>query len=259
MKLIFSGVFLALLSPFMSIAQPSWEIGGFGGSTGYMGDLNPIKPYILTDPAFGGFVKRNFDGYWSFKFAVMSGKIRASDSKSESAQFRNRNLNFSSPLTELSFQTEFNFFNYIPSSGVKRFSPYLFAGLGYVNFNPRTVYQGAVYDLSLYATEGQNLSNPYKTTVLTIPFGAGVKYNITGNITLGGEIGYRSAYTDYLDDVSGKYPANVNGLRLELADRSTPKNVPNSQRGDFRKHDTYLFTGLTLSYSIFSQKCPVVE
>ncbi|MBC7914255.1 MAG: outer membrane beta-barrel protein [Pyrinomonadaceae bacterium] len=258
MKLSFSALFLVLfLSGSLPVfSQPSWEIGTFGGSSGYMGDLNPIKFYKLTDPAYGGFIKRNFDGYWSLKFSVLSGKIRANDSYSKNIQFKNRNLHFFSPITELSIQTEFNFFDYIPSSGKRRFSPYLFTGLGFVSFNPQALYvgDGRTYELNLQNTE--DLPNPYNTIVLSIPFGAGVKYNLSGKITLGGEVGYRTAYTDYLDDVSGKYAPGLSGLRLELADPSTPKNIVGSQRGDARKRDTYIFAGLTLSYAIFNQKCP---
>jgi len=177
----------------MSVAQPSWEVGGFVGSSGYIGDLNPVTPYKLTDPAFGGFLKRNFDGYWNFKFAVMHGTIRENDANSANAQFRKRNLSFFTPLTELSFQTEFNFFNYIPATGKRRLSPYLFAGIGFVSFNPKANLNGEVYDLNLFGTEGQDLNNSYKTIALAIPFGAGIKYNIAGNVTVGAEAGYRTA------------------------------------------------------------------
>lgn len=234
-----------------------------------MGDLNPLRFYDFTDPAFGVFVKRNIDGYWSLKFEVLHGKVQADDSDSDNAQFRYRNLNFYSPVTELGFQVQFNFFNYLPGISRRRFSPYLFTGLGAVKFNPKTMYNDVEYELNLLGTEGQDLSKPYKTVALSVPYGAGIKYNISGNFTLGAEVGYRTAFTDFLDDVSGTYapiesldyPNNggLTGVRINLADRSNPKNMPGTQRGDFRKNDTYMFVGLTLSYAIFSQKCPLVD
>lgn len=271
MKLNFWGFFLALflLISRSAYAQPSWEPGVFAGASGYMGDINPVKFYDFTDPAFGVFVKRNFDGYWSLKFEVLHGKIQADDANSDNAQLKSRNLNFYSPLTEIGFQVQFNFFNYIPATGKRRFSPYLFTGLGAVKFNPKTMYNDTEYELNLLGTEGQDLSKPYKTVALAIPYGAGVKYNIAGNFTLGAEVGYRTAFTDYLDDVSGTYapvenlefPNNpgLTGVRKALADRSTPRKLEGTQRGDFRKHDTYMFVGLTLSYAIFSQKCPLID
>ena len=50
---------------------------------------------------------------------------------------------------------------------------------------------------------------------------------------------------------------NKTALRLDLSDRSAGKiGVPGTQRGDFRKKDSYLFVGITLSYTFVSQKCP---
>jgi hypothetical protein len=31
--------------------------------------------------------------------------------------------------------------------------------------------------------------------------------------------------------------------------------VPNTQRGDFRKRDTYMFVGIGITYTFVSQKC----
>lgn len=243
------------------------------GTAGYMGDLNPIKPYKVNNLALGGQVKRNFDGYWSLRLNLSHGKIEASDSESDNADHKARNLSFFSPVTELGIQTEFNFFNYIPSFSRKIYSPYLFAGIGIMAFNPQTVYQDNVYELSLYGTEGQDLNKSYKKSAIVVPIGAGVKYNLSGKWTLGAELGYRTAYSDYLDDVSGKYASDqrlllpgesgTNSIRIALADRSPelgyPRHSVGTQRGDSRKNDTYFFLGFTLSYAIFSQKCPVVD
>ena len=250
---------------YSSFAQ-TWEVGGFAGSSGYMGDINPLKPYKFTDLAYGGLVKRNIDGYWSFKLSATQGKIRADDAKSSSAQQRERNLNFYSTLTEVSLQTEFNFFNYLPGilpmAGGRRYSPFLFTGVGGVLFNPKTNLYGTEYELPKYVTESADLSGKYKKYAITVPYGAGVKYNISGNWNLVGELGYRTAFTDYLDDVSGKYPditgLNPNDIKRDLSDPSNPKiGAPGTQRGDFRKRDTYMFGGFSLTYTFVSRKCPM--
>ena len=125
MKFSFSAILLVFLMFFSrSISAQTWELGGFVGSAGYMGDLNPVKPYELNNLAFGGHVKHNIDGYWSLKFNVAHGEIEAADAKSDNPHFKSRNLSFFSPITELSLQTEFNFFNYIPSVSRKQHSPY---------------------------------------------------------------------------------------------------------------------------------------
>ncbi|MBC8054456.1 MAG: outer membrane beta-barrel protein [Sphingobacteriaceae bacterium] len=268
-KLKFSGFLLIIFLFFSTISfGQTWEFGGFVGTAGYMGDLNPINPVKVNNLAFGAQIKRNFDGYWSLKLNAAHGKVEAADSKSDNKQFRNRNLSFFSPVTELSLQTEFNFFRYIPSISKKIYSPYLFIGVGVVSFNPQTTFEGNVYQLTDYPTEGQK----YNTLALSMPLGAGVKYNFSGKWTLGAEIGYRTAYTDYIDDVSTVYLAerldnpdkpNDSAMARLLSDRSfqvgEPEHRSGTQRGDYRKNDTYLFLGFTISYTLFNIKCPVVD
>ncbi|PWG81442.1 type IX secretion system protein PorG [Pararcticibacter amylolyticus] len=267
-------IFILLYIPRLVSAQ-SWEVGVFAGGAGYMGDLNPVKPYKINNAAYGVLVKKNIDGYWSVKLNLTHGRIAATDSLSNNDYQKRRNLSFFSPVTEMSLQAEFNFFNYIPSLSRKRYSPYLFAGGGLVLFNPQTKYRDSnnelqTVELNPLGTENQSLNDPYKRYAITVPFGAGIKYNIFRNWTLGAEIGYRTTFTDYLDDVSGRYAnfsnlpdTEENNLRRKLADRSWeknyPANAPYTQRGDFRPRDTYLFSGITLTYTFLSSKCPAVE
>ncbi len=247
----------------------TWEVGGFAGGSGYLGDLNPVGVYKFTDLAFGGQVKRNFNGYWSLKLSALHGTMRANDAHSQDPQQRLRNLSFFSPLNEVSLQVEYNFFRYIPSISPKRYTPYLFAGVGRLKFNPKTHYEGNVYQLALYSTEDL----PYKTSAMAVPYGVGMKFNFAGKWSLISELGYRTAFSDYLDDVSGRYPSPsffpisstindpaIQNIKEALSDRSVGQiATPGSQRGDFRKRDSYMFTGVTLTYTFISQKCPVVK
>lgn len=238
----------------------TWETGLSAGAAGYMGDINQKDPLKFTDPAFGVLVRRNFDGYWSARLNFTHGGIRGDDAESSSAYQKNRNLNFRSELSELSLLLEFNLFNYqpgeLPSYGVRRLSPFLFTGIAGIHFNPVTDYEGNEVELQPVQTEDVS----YKRYALSIPYGAGVKYNIKGNFNLTGEIGYRTAFTDYLDDISGKYPDfNVTGgassMRRFLSDPSMTA-VPGSQRGDFRPRDTYMFAMISLTYTFVPVRCP---
>lgn len=241
-----------------------WEVGVQAGGAGYMGDLNPTQPLKISGPSFGGFAKINFDPNWALSLNYNFGKIKADDAKSSNAGFRERNLSFSNKLHEFSLMVDFNFFDYFAGGGFSKFSPYLFAGIGGVIFKPKTVYQGKEYDLASYYTEGK----AYKTYALSIPFGAGVKYRISERWSLMSNIGYRNAYTDYLDDVSGLYPdasklssdPTIRQMQQILSDRSGEvtgvyTGAPNTQRGDFRKRDTYMFVGIGITYTFVSQKC----
>src|SRR5271165_294714 len=94
-----------------SLKAQTWEFGAGVGGSGYMGDLNPTNPVKISGPSASGFFKRNFDGYWSAKINYAIGTISAADSNASSQQLRNRNLSFTTLLSEVSIIGEFNFLN----------------------------------------------------------------------------------------------------------------------------------------------------
>lgn len=259
------GITFILLLFCTQIRAQSWEVGAFGGGIGYMGDLNPDKVFKLSNPAYGFLVKRNIDPRWAIKLSVMHGKMKGADSLSNNLHQRQRNLSFVTPLTEISFQGEFNFFDYLPSMSKKRFSPYLFAGAALSMFNPKANVNGELVELNPLRTEYKD----YRKYTISIPYGAGVKYNLSGKWTLGGELGYRTSFSDYMDDVSGRYPAGVVSYPqnspdgVNLTDRSGElgggrKFSPGQQRGDSKGRDSYFFTGITLTYTFLNCNCPPV-
>lgn len=258
--IFFFSVWLFFTSPLLA---QTWEAGGFVGSAGYVGDIQSKNVLRVSDLAFGAQVKRNFDSYWSAKLNLMHGTIFGADELSTNPDQQIRNLRFYSPISEASLQVEFNFLHYLAGVSRNRITPYLFAGVGLVKFNPKVdVNSGGVrstYTLRDFLTEGQE--KPYKTLAMSIPYGIGLKYNIRGNWNLIGEIGYRDAKTDYLDDVSQNYPSDLSARPFLSKLLSDPSGIaPNSgQRGDYRKYDTYLFAGFSLTYTFVSRKCPVVD
>lgn len=246
-----------LLLLFFSVTAraQTWEFGGFAGGAGYMGDLNQNNPFKISGIAGGAFVKRNFDGYLSLKLGYTYGVIKGADSLSQNAQERSRNLSFTTQLNELSLTGEFNFMKYIPSVSQSVYTPYIFGGIAYTGYTPKTTYLGQTYNLRTIKTEGV----AYPANTIAVPFGLGIKYNIAGRLTLGTELGYRIAYTDYIDDVSGVYADKSElstPLAVALSDRSANQiGVAGTQRGDLRPKDTYMFIGLSLSYTFITQKC----
>jgi hypothetical protein len=257
----------------ITLHAQTWEVGGSIGASGYMGDLNPDKPLKFSGIAAGVFVKANFDPYWGLGLHFTHGQITENDANSSSQQFRNRNLNFDTQLDEVAFQLDFNFLDYFSGGGRKNFTPYIFAGLGGVIFKPTATYvrpsatndgtsQAVTYPTYQYQTEDQQYR--YKTYTVTIPYGVGMRYHLTQNWSLMSELGYRVAFTDYLDDVSKTYPSMA-GLQqhtpspntsLRLANGFNAQNQPSgTQRGDFHKRDTYSFLKFGLTYTFTSADC----
>lgn len=254
------GLLLLLLISSGVFAQ-KWELGGFAGTSGYMGEFNEINPVKFTDFAVGASVKYNFSGYFSAKLGYTYATIRGADSTSSSQQLRNRNLSFNTGLSELALTGELNFFNYQPGISVKRWSPFIFSGIAIVGYNPKADYKGTTYDLRSLKTEGQQ--KEYNSAALSIPYGVGVKVNFYKSWNLALEIGYRTAFTGYLDDVSGNYAdknSMTNSYSRIFADRSGEKTgvytgSAGSQRGDLRSRDTYMIAGFSISHTFLSQKC----
>jgi hypothetical protein len=251
---------IASLAVATSFAQ-TWEVGGTGGAAGYIGDFNPNQPLKFTNAAFGLFLKRNINGYFSVKFNYTHGTISGADSLSNNQQQHDRNLSFSTALDEFSMIGELNFLHYIPVVGKNKWTPFIFLGLSTVNYNPQATYNGVAYDLRELMTEGQ--TTPYKKSAIAIPYGAGIKYNFTGQWNFIVDLGYRDARTGYLDDVAGYYPDKASftvPVASALSDRSGEKNgnytgIYGTQRGNFRGSDTYMFLGFTISYTFLNEKC----
>ena len=245
----------------IGLKAQTWEIGAAAGAAGYLGDLNLNNPLKVSGVAVGGFIKRNFSGYLSLKFNYTFGTIAGADSTSHDLQQRERNLSFATKLNEFALISEFNFFHYIPQAGRNKFTPYIYLGVGAINYNPTAVYTGTRYSLRQLTTEGEK--KPYPTVAVAFPYGAGVKYNIAGKLTLAADIGYRNPSTDYLDDVSGYYPDKSklsSPVAVALSDRSGERTgiytgSAGSQRGDLAPHDTYFFTQISISYTFVTQKC----
>ena len=232
----------------MASAQ-EWELGLQAGASGYMGDINPENPLAFNDWAAGAFVKYNLNPTWGVRGNFTYANTSAYDGNSRVKQRRERNLGFFGPVIEASAVVDFNFFKWLPQRGKVVYTPYIFAGIGGIWFEPKW------YDLTLTERQEINLRDhqtegvAYENRAITIPFGAGFKYNLRGPWTVGVELGYRLALTDYLDDVSENY-VNVDYI-------SNPSGAPvGTQRGDGRPYDSFMTVGITLSYTIFKGGCP---
>ncbi len=247
-----------------------WEFGLQGGASGYMGDLNPENPLAFNDWAAGAFVKYNFNHTWGLRGNFAYANIFAYDAESRIQQRRDRDLGFFGDVKEASLLVDFNFFKWLPQRGRIVYTPYIFAGIGGIDFNPKQylVIGGDVQKIALrdWQTEYDDADNfePYGRYAFSIPFGAGFKYNLRGSWSVGIELGYRLTLTDYLDDVSGNYgtlPPDITSqtdqaIWRDLAYGGSSNLVPGTQRGDGRPYDSFMTVGLTVSYTLFKGGCP---
>lgn len=243
--------FVTLLSffSFRAVAQDV-ELGVFGGGSYYLGELNPGKQFLFTNPAFGFAGRYNFDKRLAIKLNAIMGKLSGDDAVSLADT--NRNLRFQSSLTEISALIEFNFFDFFIGSQKNYFTPYLFAGPGVFFFDPKAPYNGEMVALADLRTEGQ--SKNYSLFGLAAVFGFGFKYSINSRIGLNFDWGMRKTYTDYIDDISTTYYVDFDnqsaafGEKELLSDSSPIKHKPGMQRGNSENNDWYSVAGITIIY-----------
>jgi hypothetical protein len=195
-------VMIALNAP--TNAQRVRAFGGLGVSA-YLGDLIQGSPaFKQVSPDVMGGVTYDLGEKIRYRLGLSLLGVRGNDALSPRADLRARNLNFKSFVWEISNMMEYD----ILDRNVYNIVPYVFGGFGLFHFNPTTYDRNGnkVY-LHDVGTEGQYLNQPgypkpYHRMQLNIPFGAGVRYEVSDAFAVGFEFNYRILFTDYLDDVS---------------------------------------------------------
>lgn len=251
---------------FTGWAQNS-ELGATVGASFYLGDLNPRTPFGMSRLAGGILYRYNFTPRWAIRGNLLFAKVEGDDAITN--KHYERNLNFKSPITEISVVAELNFFKLYNERGKNFFSPYLFAGIGIFSFNPQAQdVDGTWYALQHLGTEGQGLEGErdyYSLCNVAIPFGLGFRFNVSRHICIGAEWGMRFTFTDYLDDVSGNYYDNQTLRELRgpaiarLADKSDVLHEGGTGRGNSTTKDFYSYAGatLTVKFGNTSHSCDI--
>ena len=265
------------------------EVGVSFGTCNFLGDLGKKDPdgkFYFSDvnssffrPAVGAFYRVGFNNWISAKATLTYGRLYGDDRMTDYKEiqdadwFRNyRNLHFKSPVLEGALMAEVHLLPYAAGSTRLRIAPYITAGIGLFYYNPKAEYNGEWVSLRNIGTEGQGMpgyANKYSLIQPSFPIGFGLKYNVTRELTVTIEFAHRFTFSDYLDDVSNKYPdkADIDAfygkerakMVYELSRRS-PENDPENrygritqageQRGNPHGKDGYLFTTVSVSYVI---------
>jgi opacity protein-like surface antigen len=254
-----------LLLPLAGYSQQRLHLTLMGGFSNYQGDLQS-KYFTLNQAnlAVGAGLQYDFTPKIAVRLGFNYGSLEADD-KLNSGQLRARNLNFHSKLLEGSLLLQYTLFDLSD----RRISPYVFAGVAIYHFDPYTfdTLGNKIY-LKPLSTEGQGLQQypnrkEYKLNQFAIPFGGGIKFRVSENVTLGYEFGFRKLFTDYLDDVSTRYVdpmilASQRGLKaVEMSYRGGElkggdPNYPtvNTIRGGEKAKDWYYISGITLTIGL---------
>ena len=251
-----------ILMGFNAIDAQNLHLTLFGGISNYQGELQSKRfTFQQAGPAFGIGALYEVTNKLYLRGNVTFGKIKGDDKNSLTNA--NRNLSFSSPVTDIHLGLEYDLLNLYERS----LTPFVFAGISVFNFNPSANDSSSrKIFLQPLGTEGQGFylgRTKYNLTQMAIPFGGGVKLSLSENIKVRFELGLRKTFSDYLDDVSSTYAdpgllLTNNGQRaLELAFRgdelkgsAVTHPAVGTQRGNPKVKDWYYFTGLGISFRL---------
>jgi hypothetical protein len=201
------------------------------------------------------------------RYLFLAGSVHADDKYNAQPQYYYRNLDFWSNIREHGVQVVVHAFN----SEQAKINPFLVGGIGFFTFDPYTYDKAGVkHRLQPLSTEGQGVipgaPEPYRLQERSIPLGGGIRFTISEKLSISWEISFRYTETDYLDDVSSRYPdpvlltASKGPKSAELSFRALELPGPNPLfplgfnpgivRGNPKRDDWYYFSGIKLRYDI---------
>lgn len=273
------------------IAQYRWDFGVNIGASNYLGEIGgeeeTRRDFVFdmklnrTQMVFGVFGRYKITPQLAVNMGVNYGRVKGSDSNSENPARVARNLSFQNDILEISTRLELTLLYDNDVGGRGYYNPdfrlYGFLGAGVIRHNPRATYNGTDQDLigellDLQPLETEGVS--YSLWQFSLPAGIGLYFTHKKVHRFGWEIGYRTTFTDYIDDVSTTYAYSVgdnSSITAEMANRTTELSLENAasyadefdldtpnagsydvgqKRGDPTNNDGYLFTQFSYSYVI---------
>jgi hypothetical protein len=155
--------------------------------------------------------------------------ITGNDANSKDVWQQRRNYSFKTAILDFAGIFEYHFFNFRGNREPYKFSPYLFGGLG---FNNATVWRNKM-------DSGKYQPGPK----LIVPFGIGVKKELTPVLNLGIEWRTHKVFSDEMDGIYDGDPNTAPWVTRPPVDMHTKK-------------DLYHYLGISLSYRFVSVRCP---
>jgi len=250
--------FILFLVKFINVNAQRVDVGFGIGLSNYWGDLAPSISFDESKVTSNVFARLNLSKVWALTSQITSLQVSGTDKNFDFN--KSRNLSFTNNITEYAGLVEYNFADYGYGVLDSKITGYIFGGMAYFKYSPQTVYAGQTVNLRDLKTEDVT----YGTYSIAIPFGIGAKWIFARNLSLEANFNIRKTYTDYIDDVSGKYAdLSSSSLRTQqIADRSyevigSKPSVAGTMRGSDNYNDWYMTFTTCLAYRLPGRiKCP---
>jgi hypothetical protein len=203
----------------------NYEIGLWGGGSNLISDVGRTNYVMPNNFAAGLIAKWNRSERHSFRATILYANILADDSQSDDQSRVLRDLSLEYPMIEVSLGIEYTFVEFDLHKGKPQFSPYLHLSVAAFRYD--------AFGLSPDGT----LQEEGTETGFAIPFGLGMKFNLSRHFIMGLEVGTRYTFTDNLD---GSNPSSNTDLR---------------SFGNLSNNDWYTFVGATITYTFGRRPC----
>jgi hypothetical protein len=223
-------IFLVGFLAIKALSQPSVDVGVFTGVGTYFGDMTTIDFQKSINPAYGGFVRFNFNPRYALRFNVINGTIGAEgefDFKLPNSNPTDISWIFNKNVLDISMNFEWNYLKYIVGDKETHWSTFIYGGIGIQTYNYNIVSPDKQID-------GSEITP-------TIPFGLGVKYNLSKRWGIGLEGGLRKTFSDKLDNLDDP---------LSYTDKSVTPNVQIKYTDQFHNNDWTAYMGIHLVYKL---------
>jgi hypothetical protein len=234
-------VFAAVWITVSGFAQKTADIGIWGGTSTYFGDMDEVTPFQGFNPNFGAYFRYNFNARIGVRAMFLTGSF------AEQGVIEGMPWAFNKNVQDLSLQVEVNYLKYIVGLKNTPFSSYVTFGLGVAYF-PYEMDPAVISGFNPDHNKGNSIIEESEVTT-TIPFGIGFKYNIGSRLGLGVEYQMRKLFSDKLDDLDDPL-AYINDEGEEVLYTSAMHNM-----------DWTGYLGVHLTYMIYlgRKACPAYD
>ncbi len=238
-------VFAAVWITVSGKAQITADIGVWGGTSVYFGDIDETNPLQPLNPNFGAYFRYNFNSRVGLRMMFLTGGI------SEQGVIEGEVTSFNKTVQDFSLQAEINFLRYILGVEKTPYSAYVTAGIG-VEYFP--------YDMdpviAVFNPNHNKGSAPPSESVIapTIPFGIGFKYTLGQRLGIGIEYQMRKMFSDKLDNLDDPLAYITYNADETIKDEIKYTDLTHN-------NDWSGYLGIHLTYKIYMGKkaCPAYD
>lgn len=234
--LVFATVWITV----SGFAQKTADIGIWGGSSSYLGDMES-DPFESFNPNFGAYFRYNVNPRIGIRAMFLTGSF------AENGVIEGVPWSFDKSVQDLSLQVEINYLKYMLGNKKTRFTSYVTAGIG-VAYLPYNMDPATIATFNPVHNKGNAVVEESEVAT-TIPFGIGFKYSLGRRLGVGVEYQMRKLLSDKLDDLDDPL-AFIDDMGEEVLYTSEVHNM-----------DWMLYLGVHLTYKMYLGKkaCPVYE